>query len=214
MKIQFYSILLKLLLIIHNWIYVLISKIAVRYSDGTHPKHEILKYETWFSDKINHEEKVLDIGSHSGGMCFILAQKAKQVVGIEIDTVKYQLAIKQNKFSNLSFINADATNWESDIKFDCITLSNVLEHIDERKFFLKKIIQKYCPQKILIRVPLITRDWLSVFKKQMGVDYRLDPTHFIEHTEEEIFNELIESGLIIKNYKVAFGEIFIECTPK
>ena len=52
-------------------------------------------------------------------------------------------------------------------KVSKVTLSNVLEHIEKRTSFLKKLIDAFEDKdiKFLIRVPLITRDWLPVYKK-------------------------------------------------
>jgi len=88
-------------------------------------------------------------------------------------------------------------------------LSNVLEHIENRIEFLEKI-NKLAP-KILIRVPLLTRDWLAVYKKEKGWEYKLDKTHFIEYSEESFKDELNKTGLKIENIRIQFGELYAIC---
>ena len=61
---------------------------------------------------------------------------------------------------------------------------------------------------ILFRVPLITRDWLPVYKKEQGVESRLDLTHFTEYTVEQAKSELASSGWKFAEYSINFGEIW------
>ena len=42
----------------------------------------------------------------------------------------------------------------------------------------------------------------------MGVEWRLDTTHFIEYTEEEFYNEIKKTGLKIKFIKFIWSEIW------
>jgi hypothetical protein len=57
-------------------------------------------------------------------------------------------------------------------------------------------------------VPMIDRDWLALFKKEKGVEYRLDKTHFTEYTIESFEEEIKEADLKIESYSVQFGEIW------
>ncbi len=211
MKKLIYSNLLKFFLKLDNWVYGCISKLVVRLHNGIHPKHHIIRYEDWFLEQIGPQDCVLDIGSHDGTMCLVLAQKAMKVLGIEIEEPKYRKAIKQNTANNVKFVLGDATSLKLEERFNIVTLSNVLEHVDKRVEFLKRILIQHRPEKVLIRVPLITREWLSVYKKSVGIDYRLDPTHFTEYTEEELRSEISAAGLNIKSFEIKFGEAFLVC---
>jgi len=93
-----------------------------------------------------------------------------------------------------------------------IILSNVLEHLKNRIEFLSKI-KKLAP-KILIRVPMLNRDWITLYKKELGIEYRLDPSHYIEYTLESFEKELQKVGLSLKNYSIQFGEIWAVVTEK
>jgi hypothetical protein len=46
----------------------------------------------------------------------------------------------------------------------------------------------------LLRIPVENRDWLTIYKKENGYKYMLDPTHFIEYTEETLSQELNKAG--------------------
>ena len=58
---------------------------------------------------------------------------------------------------------------------------------------------------------MIDRDWLSVYKKNIGIDYRLDPTHFTEYTLSDFQKEIKDANLELESYKIRFGEIYAIC---
>ena len=70
--------------------------------------------------------------------------------------------------------------------------------------------------KFLIRVPILNRDWLVLYKKEFKIEYRLDKTHYIEYTIEDLTGELEKAGLKINNYSIQFGEIWalVNCQIK
>ena len=61
---------------------------------------------------------------------------------------------------------------------------------------------------------MIDREWTAVYKKEVGVEYRLDRTHFIEYTYVEFKNELLRANIFIINYHIKFGEIYAICEAK
>lgn len=55
---------------------------------------------------------------------------------------------------------------------------------------------------------MINRDWITLYKKELGVEWRSDPTHFTEYTLESLKNELEKADLNFKKYSIQFGEIW------
>jgi len=200
------KIILKFFLRLDNFCYRIISVLAIKVNKGIHPKHRIINYHQFFLDNIKAGDMVLDIGCGSGELSFDLAKKASKVIGIDLNKQYLEKAKKKNKAQNIKYVLGDATNYIFNEKFDIVVLSNVLEHIENRKEFLLKI--KGLAVKILIRAPLLTRDWLSVYKKEIGVEPRLDKTHFIEYTKEGFIEEIKEAGLAIEELSINFGEIY------
>ena len=200
------KIILKFFLHLHNFCYKIISFLAIKREGGIHPKHRIINYHQFFLDNIKTGDRVLDIGCGSGELSFDLAKKASKVVGIDLNEKYLKKAKEKNKAENIEYISGDAVDYNFNERFDIVVLSNVLEHIENRKEFLLKI--KGLALKILIRVPLLTRDWLPVYKKEIGVEHRLDKTHFIEYTKEIFAEEMKEVGLIIEEFSINFGEIY------
>ena len=64
------------------------------------------------------------------------------------------------------------------------------------------------PKKILIRVPILQRDWTVLKKKEIGIEWRLDKTHEIEYTEKNFKKEMLEAGLKIKKLELIWSEIW------
>jgi len=203
------KILLKIvrfLLNADNFVYSRISKYAVMMGKGIHPKHRLMKYHDFFMDNINPGDTVLDVGCGNGSVAFDMAKKAKNVVGIDIDDNNIRAAKENFLLDNVDYICGDILSWDSRQKFDVIILSNVLEHIEKRVELLKKV--KNLGEKLLMRVPMIDRSWVVLYKREMGIDYRLDKTHYIEYTFDDFQNEIDSAGLEIKSYSVQFGEIW------
>ena len=206
------KLLLKYILILDKYLYFIIGQYASLYYDGKHPKHDIIKYEDWFISNLRRDWNVVDVGSNSGYMAHKISKSVKNVTGIEINQKLYNNSI-QLESENLKFVNADATtfNYANLEKIHCITLSNVLEHIEQRVVFLKSLLDKvnWIQEPLfLIRVPMIDRHWVVFLKKNLGVDYRLDETHFIEYTKETFYDEIKQANLKVVQFDVRWGEIY------
>ena len=211
------GLFLKPLLKLHSECYRWISRFAIVDNGGVHPKHSIIDYERWFYDNIKAGWCVLDIGCNTGLLARRISQRAGFVYGIDIKQHLIEKAQEQNSADNVKYICADANsfNWKSDRPIDCIILSNVLEHIADRTGLLKKLILQVswgADRKLLIRVPTIQREWLAVYKKNLGLSYLLDKTHYIEYTSREFIDEIEEAGIKVEKMEIKFGEIYAVCS--
>ena len=211
-KIKLISRITRILLAADNFIYSRISKYAVILEKGIHPKHRLMKYHDFFLSNIDFDDTVLDVGCGNGSVAYDIAKKANSVMGIDIDEEKIRDAKKNFLLDNIEYICGDIINWPFKKKFDVIILSNVLEHIEDRTKLLKKIGE--LGRKFLIRVPMINRSWVALYKKEMGIEYRLDRTHKIEYTMGSFTGELEKAGLKICDYSVQFGEIWAVVSSK
>ncbi|MDD5617975.1 MAG: class I SAM-dependent methyltransferase [Candidatus Omnitrophica bacterium] len=196
--------LIRFILKLHNLFYGLAGLFSIQLEPGKiHPKHRILDYHQWFISQIEPEWDILDVGCGNGALSADLAKHCKRVVGIDISSKNIALA---KKTFGPEFICGDATVYPFSRNFDAIVLSNVLEHIEDRTGFLEKMMRQ--ADKFLIRVPMIDRDWITLYKKELGVNYKLDPGHFIEYTLEGLIQELQSVGLKIKLHRICYGEIY------
>ncbi len=211
------NVITKLSLRLHSFFYKLSSFLAILLNDGMHPKHNILEYKKWFVDNIGKNTVVLDVGCNTGLMAYSMSKKASYVYAIDINCRHIQVARKNHMSNNVNYICSDATTYDySQCKLiQMVTLSNVLEHIEYRVDFLKKLINQIPwannSKTLLIRVPMLDREWISVYKKEIGVEYRLDNTHFIEYTYESFKKEMDEAKIDILSHHVKFGEIYAIC---
>ena len=198
---------LKIILRAHSFTYSWAGRLSTKVEgSGLHPKHRIMNYHQFFVDNVGENDTVLDIGCGNGALTYDVAQKAKKVVGIDLN--EQNITSARNKFprENIEYIHGNALTDLPNEKFDVIILSNVLEHIDKRVEFLTSL-KKLAPI-FLIRVPMLNRSWIDVYKKELGLEYRLDKTHFIEYTFVGFKEELGKAGLRVSDYSIQFGEIW------
>jgi 2-polyprenyl-3-methyl-5-hydroxy-6-metoxy-1,4-benzoquinol methylase len=198
--------ILRMLIRLDNYYYKVISRLAIIAEGGIHPKHRLTNYHQFFVDNIEPQDAVLDIGCGTGALTYDIAKKARSVTAIDINKDSVEFAKRNFGRQNIKYIYADATRFDFREKFDTIILSNTLEHIANRRDFLSKIGR--LANRFLIRVPQLDRDWLTYYKRELGVDYRLDPTHRIEYTVESLSRELEQAGIRIERASTQFGEIW------
>ena len=197
---------LKVLLKGHNLTYKYTGSLSqLVESDGLHPKHRLMDYHQWFVRNIKSRWRVLDIGCGNGALTRELAENCQAITGIDLDKSNIEEARRRVSNANSRFVCDDATTYQFEEEFDVITLSNVLEHIEYRVEFLEKLHR--LSSRLLVRVPLIDRDWITLYKQELGIDYRLDPTHYIEYTVDGLREELTQAGWDISDFRVRFGEV-------
>lgn len=188
--------------------------LAIAYGDGLHPKHRLLKYHDFFTQRITAAERVIDIGCGNGAVAWDVAKECGcEVFGIDLNAANIEKTKPREKLPNLSFVCGDALTDLPDENFDTAVLSNVLEHIEKRPEFLRSATSALSLKRWLIRVPVFERDWRVAFKRELGVEWRLDLTHFTEFTLESFAEETQEAGLKIVHLEVRWGEIWSELIP-
>jgi len=199
--------LIKVLLKLHNFSYKGVGFLSQYLeTDGIHPKHRIMKYHDWFTTHIKSNWFVLDIGCGNGALTSDIGLVARKVVGIDISDDNIKNARENCKVENVEFICDDVVTCSIDFKADCIVLSNILEHIKDRDVFLERL--KMVSKRFLIRVPMLNRDWITPYKREMNIEWRLDNTHYIEYTKESFYEEMYSAGMIIKEQEIVWGEIY------
>lgn len=198
---------LKILLRVHSFSYRLAGSLAQKIEkDGLHPKHRLMNYHKFFVDNVSENDSVLDIGCGNGALTYDVAKKAKKIVAIDLSEKNVSFAKEKFSGKNIEYVCGDVLTDLPNDKFDVILLSNVLEHIDKRVQFLSSLKEK--APRFLIRVPMLNRSWIDLYKKELELEYRLDKTHFIEYTFESFKEELDKAGLRVLNYTIQFGEIW------
>ncbi len=204
---------LAFLLQLDNTLYKQISKGSARYNGGVHTKHRHTRYHDFFVERIAASERVLDIGCGNGALTRDIAERSgASVDGVEIDPSKVEAARRDRPHPRVRYFVGDARTYPYDGRYDVVVMSNVLEHLEDRAAFLRQLRGAVRSGRFLIRVPLFERDWRVPLKRELGVEWRLDPTHAVEYAEGEFDRELSEAGLKLRERKVLWGEIWAEAT--
>lgn len=187
-----------------------INDVAIKLEGGTHPKHRLTGYHKFFIDNIPPGSRVLDIGSSKGELTRDIAESVPdvKVTGVEVNRTYYDIAVSQNPHPSVNYVLGDVTEKLPTGKFDVVTMSAVLEHIGPRDRVLQSIARKR-PGKLLIRVPMIERDWRVMYRIEHGVDHMLDDTHCIEYTEPELVDELDRSGWHVASLSCRWSEFYV-----
>lgn len=206
---------LRFLFRLDSTLYSLQGQKAIEYDGGIHTKHRHINYHQFFIKNLKPEERVLDIGSGNGFLAYDVVSSVKNisVVGIELNESNVKYACERYQHPNLVFIYGDVLKDMPEEKFDVVILSNVLEHIECRVSFLKKLTKLTHAKRLLIRIPQYDRDWRVPLKDELGVDSRLDKTHFIEYSREKFLEELSLADLRPTRMEFRWGEIWSVAEP-
>ena len=204
----------RFLMALDSAVYPMHGESAIAANDQLHPKHRLMGYHDFFVQRVTPGERVIDLGSGVGALACAIASRAKsRVVGVEWSekTIAQARAraVEQGLGRRVSFELGDITRHRAEGTFDCVVLSNVLEHITDRSERLAMWREWYAPTKFLIRVPAFDRDWRVAWKKELGVEWRGDDTHETEHTREELQRELARAGLTVRELLVNWGEYWV-----
>jgi len=134
-------------------------------------------------------------------------------VGIDLSMQNVSTATKKYSHPDVAYVVGDILRSPFKGSFDTVILSNVVEHLQERAEFLRGVVKEVQPSRLLLRVPVFERDWRVPLKEELGIDSRLDPTHFIEYTLESFAEEIDAAGLTVTHQEVRWGEIWAEAVP-
>lgn len=186
---------------------------AIAAEGGLHPKHRLMRYHDFFVERIGADERVIDLGCGVGALAASIAGRCPaRVVGMDLSARNLELAraraAEAGLGDRLTLELGDITTRRVEARFDTIVLSNVLEHLDGRSELLRRWIDWYGAKRVLIRVPAFDREWRVPFKKELGVEWRLDLTHETEFTRGQLEAETADAGLVLEEVVQAWGELW------
>lgn len=205
---------LRFLLEIEANLYPLQGRLAVAYGEGEHVKHRLTSYHDFFVNRVAKGQRVLDIGCGEGDLAYDVVTRAGAIVfGIDSNEASIEAARRRHVHPNLTLQRCNATEELPPGPFDVVILSNVLEHMPLRSALLLSVVKMTNARCLLLRVPLFERDWRVPLKQELGIEWKLDPTHEIEYTAESFAAEMVAAGLVIEEQQVRWGEIWAVCSP-
>jgi SAM-dependent methyltransferase len=200
-------------------LYSLHGEAAIATNGGLHPKHDLIKYHDFFVRHIGVGSRVLDLGCGVGEVSLSIAQRCGAIVtGLDLNEASLLKASEKAAAIGLAdrtrFGKADITTSRIGETFDVIVLSNVLEHLEQRSQLLAMWQAWYQPSVVLIRVPAFDRDWRVPWKEQLGVEWRLDDTHFTEYTQDQLEADIRNGGLVNNGIYARWGEYYAVASAK
>ena len=106
----------------------------------------------FFAADLAEGKRVLDLGCGEGYGSAILAERAKDVLGVELDPVAIQHAATNYQLDNLEFRQASVLELDHlpDGSFDLVVCYEVLEHITEHDELLSLARRVLCPDGVLV----------------------------------------------------------------
>ena len=106
----------------------------------------------FFAADLAEGKRVLDLGCGEGYGSAILAERAKDVLGVELDPQAVQHAATNYPFDNLEFRQASVLELDDlpDGSFDLVVCYEVLEHITEHDELFSLVRRVLCPDGVFV----------------------------------------------------------------
>ncbi len=145
-------------------------------------------------------KNILDIGCGSGTISLHLASKGFKVKGIDISKKAIKACEESSKSIGLKNVEFEVSDFPNKIlngKYDLVFFSEVIEHLPDDEFALKKIHKLLNPGGILFlstpskNAPMHKLGLAKKFDKEVG--------HLRRYTIEELREKLKRNGFKVKN---------------
>jgi SAM-dependent methyltransferase len=184
---------------------------AIAYDDGVHAKHRLTGYHDFFVERVQPGERVLDVGCGKGELAFDVAERAgATVVAVDASPWMLEFARERKAHPRVTYVQADAVGYVPDRPVDVAILSNVLEHVGPRVALLRALRQRAGARRLLVRVPVLDRDWTVPLRRELGLSHFSDPEHKVEYDVGLLRGELAAAGWEMQEPRLVWGEIWVE----
>lgn len=189
------------------------NKIYEDFHEKTSVQEKIIKKNNFtyrhilrFIDKYSVDKKnIIDIGCGAGTLCFYVASKGIQVLGVDISSraieacKKSSMVLDLDKLAKFEIVNFPEESING--KFDLVILTEVIEHIRDDKLALKKIFNMLNKGGLVIvttpslNAPLYRLGYANNFDKKVG--------HLRRYTIESLTKKCESCGFkVIETEKV------------
>jgi hypothetical protein len=124
------------------------------------------------------------------------------------------LEFARERFSHprVMYVQADAEDYVPPAPVDVAILSNVLEHVTPRVELLRALREQAGARRLLLRVPVLDRDWTVPLRREVGLPHFSDPEHKVEYDPQLLQDELAAAGWRMAEPQLVWGEIWAEAS--
>ncbi len=182
------------------------------YSPSEHPQR--ISTISFILSNIGEDDIVLDLGCNQGDISYYIAEKAKEVIGVDYNKSAIEKAKQKYKRNNLTFICGEALEFlkNNNNKFDILILSHILEHLDNPQYFINMFKDYF--KFIYIEVPDFEKTYFNLCRKDLNLNLIYsDADHVSEFDRDELKSLLNSSRLKILKEDYRFGSQKFWCTP-
>ena len=147
-----------------------------------------------------HEAKILDVCTGTGKQAFAFAKRGYEVVGLDLSEAMLNVAKKKNRYDNLRFEIADASNMPfDDYVFDVSCVSFALHEmpVSIREKVLKEMVRVTKPGGMILTVDFdlpknrITRFFIYNFLKLF------EGAHYVRYIKTSLKLSITKAGIVI-----------------
>ncbi len=189
-----------------EWIF---ERLAHEKSFDYYPgeKHPLRQYSnSYILNLLMESDSVLDLGCHAGQITAVLAEKAKEVVGIDYDKTAIEAAQKQHQKPNLTFVHDRVEHYlaANQRSFDVLILSHILEHLEKPKDIL--LACRPFVTYVYVELPDFDKSYLNHYRHDLNRDLiYTDMDHVSEFDRFEMKKLLADCGFDILESEYRFG---------
>jgi len=147
------------------------------------------------AEMLPQTNRILDIGANQGQILAYYRHKARQVFALDI----VLSLLKEFRIENVNRVQGDAAKlpFRKD-SFDCVVITECLEHIRDDENALREIARVLVPEGLLfLSVPNTERLNLKLLKL-FGIPQPDHPEHFREYTLKGLKALLEKTGLHVR----------------
>lgn len=131
-----------------------LDEIALIYSEEKGFEQVLQKYKIRSIKNHIKGKRMLDIGCGVGFLCKAFCKNFERIVGIDGSLCKIKIAKEKNSDPIIEYIHTLDNEFNSKEKFDCIIVTNVLEHVlDDNAFLCRVYDMLNSDGQLIITVP-------------------------------------------------------------
>lgn len=156
--------------------------------------------------------RIVDIGCGAGRWCRLLASRAEQVIGVDLNPPDLEHFRTENGQSSIDFIRADATSLPLDTEVDAVLMVHFLEHLEEPIPLLTQL--HTITSKLFIEVPDFASNPLNLVRWHREAPFFSDEDHTREYTFSLLQDQLQQSGWQIVDCRQQGGALAVVAESK